>query len=131
MDIELHPTVSLQEGTFNVLVAPPEMLIQAINTNQHIQQYKTLFVSGNFSRILGHLHRTHSGGTSSAIDARPGSMGRLCCHRSYLMYFLANVVMKAAHMNVPKMAWAPASHWETPCGRYPPYPGVAEVTMLK
>ncbi|HOT07986.1 MAG TPA: hypothetical protein PLI05_05470 [Methanotrichaceae archaeon] len=58
MDIELHPTVSLQEETFNVLVAPPQMLIQAINANQRIQQYKTLFVSGNFSQILGRLHRT-------------------------------------------------------------------------
>jgi len=27
----------------------------------------------------------------------------------YLMYFLANVVMKAAHMNVPKIASNPAT----------------------
>jgi hypothetical protein len=33
MQIEMHPAVSLLENTFNVLVAPVEMLVDAINSN--------------------------------------------------------------------------------------------------
>src|SRR5512136_773961 len=57
MEIELHPAVSLLEDTFNVLIAPPEMLVDAINNNLTIQCYKVLFVSGNYSRILSRLNR--------------------------------------------------------------------------
>jgi len=57
MEIELHPAVSLLEDTFNVLVAPPEMLVDAINSNLNLQRYKVLFVSGNYSRILSRLNR--------------------------------------------------------------------------
>jgi len=57
MDIELHPAVSLQENTLNVLVAPPELLIDAINSNLNLQRYKVLFISGNYSRILSRLDR--------------------------------------------------------------------------
>lgn len=57
MEIELHPAVSLLENTFNVLVAPPEMLVDAINSNLNLQRYKVLFVSGNYSRILSRLNR--------------------------------------------------------------------------
>jgi DNA polymerase I len=54
MEIELHPAVSLLENTFNVLIAPPEMLIDAIN---NLNLHKVLFVSGNYSRILSRLNR--------------------------------------------------------------------------
>jgi hypothetical protein len=57
MEVELHPAVSLLEDTFNVLVAPPEMLVDAINSNLNMQRYKVLFVSGNYSRILSRLSR--------------------------------------------------------------------------
>jgi hypothetical protein len=57
MEIELHPAVSLQQDTFNVLVAPVEMLVDAINTNPNLQRYQVLFVSGNYSRILSMLNR--------------------------------------------------------------------------
>jgi DNA polymerase I len=57
MEIELHPAVSLQEDTFNVLIAPVEMLVDAINSNLNLQRYKVLFVSGNYSRILSKLNR--------------------------------------------------------------------------
>jgi DNA polymerase I len=57
MEIELHPAVSLLEDTFNVLVAPPEMLADAINSNPNLQRYKVLFISGNYSRILSRLNR--------------------------------------------------------------------------
>jgi hypothetical protein len=57
MEIELHPAVSLLPDTFNVLVAPPELLAEAINTNPNLQRHKVLFVSGNYSRILSRLDR--------------------------------------------------------------------------
>ena len=57
MEIELHPAVSLQEDTFNVLIAPVEMLVDAINSNLNLQNYKVLFISGNYSRILSRLSR--------------------------------------------------------------------------
>lgn len=57
MEIELHPAVSLLQDTFNILVAPPEILVDAINTNPILQRYKVLFISGNYSRILSKLNR--------------------------------------------------------------------------
>jgi hypothetical protein len=57
MEIELHPAVSLTEETFNVLIAPVEMLVDALNSNLNLQRYKILFISGNYSRILTRLDR--------------------------------------------------------------------------
>jgi DNA polymerase I len=57
MQIGLHPAVSLLQDTFNVLVAPPELLVDAINNNSNLQRYKILFISGNYSRILSRLSR--------------------------------------------------------------------------
>jgi DNA polymerase I len=57
LTIELHPAVSLLQDTFNVLVAPPELLADAINNNLNLQRYKVLFISGNYSRILRKLNR--------------------------------------------------------------------------
>jgi hypothetical protein len=60
MEIELHPAVSLLEDTFNVLIAPVEMLVDAINNNLNLQRCKVLFVSGNYSRILSRLDRNYT-----------------------------------------------------------------------
>ena len=57
MEIELHPAISLLEETFNVLVAPVEMLVEALNSHLNLQRYKILFISGNYSRILSRLDR--------------------------------------------------------------------------
>jgi hypothetical protein len=57
MEIELHPAVSLLQDTFNVLIAPPEMLVDAINNNPNLQRHKVLLISGNYSRILSRLSR--------------------------------------------------------------------------
>jgi hypothetical protein len=54
MKIELHPTVSLLPETFSVLVAPVEVLAEALS-HQELQCYKTLSISGNSSRILSRL----------------------------------------------------------------------------
>jgi hypothetical protein len=57
MEIELHPAVSLLPETFNVLVAPVEMLVEALNSHLNLQLYKVLYVCGNYSRILSRLDR--------------------------------------------------------------------------
>ena len=57
MEIELHPAVSLLPETFNVLVAPVETLVKALNTHLNLQRYKILFICGNYSRILSRLDR--------------------------------------------------------------------------
>lgn len=57
MEIELHPAISLQEDTFNILIAPVEVLADAINTNLNLQRYEVLFISGTCSRILSRLNR--------------------------------------------------------------------------
>jgi hypothetical protein len=56
MEIELCPAVSLLPETFNVLVAPVELMAEAINSHPELQRYKILF-SGNYSRILSRLNR--------------------------------------------------------------------------
>jgi len=57
MEIELHPAVSMLPETFNVLVAPAEMMIEALNSHLNLQRYKVLYISGNYSRILSRLSR--------------------------------------------------------------------------
>ena len=57
MEIELHPAVSLLPETFNVLVAPVEMLVEALNSHLNLQRYKILYICGNYSRILSRLDR--------------------------------------------------------------------------
>jgi DNA polymerase I len=57
MEIELHPAVSLLPETFNVLVAPVEMLVDAMNRHLNLQRYKIIYICGNYSRILSHLDR--------------------------------------------------------------------------
>jgi hypothetical protein len=57
MEIELHPAVSLLPETFNVLVAPVELLAEALNSNPELQRHKIHFISGNYSRILSRLNR--------------------------------------------------------------------------
>jgi len=57
MEIELHPAVSMLPETFNVLVAPVEMLVEALNSHQNPQRYKILYICGNYSRILSRLDR--------------------------------------------------------------------------
>ncbi|MCJ7445480.1 MAG: hypothetical protein MUO26_13330 [Methanotrichaceae archaeon] len=57
MDFQLHPSISLHERTFNVLVAPRPLFIEMLNRNLDLQRFKVLFVTGNYSGILSRLHR--------------------------------------------------------------------------
>jgi hypothetical protein len=57
MDFELYPTIILRPRSFNALLAPKEMFIQALNRNLNLQRFKLLYVTGNYSGILTHLDR--------------------------------------------------------------------------
>jgi hypothetical protein len=67
MEIELHPAISLVEEIFNVLVAPAEMLVDALNSHLNLKRYKVLFVGSNYFRILSKLNRN-----ITELDVRRG-----------------------------------------------------------
>src|SRR5512136_1549799 len=57
MDFELYPTITLKSRSFNILHAPRELFIQALNRNLDLQRFKVLYVCGNYSGILSKLDR--------------------------------------------------------------------------
>jgi len=57
MDIELHPSITLQDRAWHILVAPLPMLTAALNRHLDLQRFEVLFVCGNYSRILSNLDR--------------------------------------------------------------------------
>jgi hypothetical protein len=57
MDFELYPTITLRPRSFNVLLAPREMFIQALNHNLNLQRFRVLYISGNYSAVLSRLDR--------------------------------------------------------------------------
>ena len=57
MDFELYPTIILRPRSFNALLAPKEMFVQALNRNLNLQRFKVLYVAGNYSAILSKLDR--------------------------------------------------------------------------
>ncbi len=52
MDFELYPTITLRSRSFNALLAPREMFIQALNRNLNLQRFRVLYVTDNYSAIL-------------------------------------------------------------------------------
>lgn len=59
MDFELHPAIPLRSSTFNLLISPVPMLVEALNEHLNLQRFQVLYVCGNYSRILSNLgHRT-------------------------------------------------------------------------
>ena len=57
MDFELHPAITLGFRAFHVLVAPVQMLVEALNSHLNLQRFEVLYVCGNYSRILSGLDR--------------------------------------------------------------------------
>jgi len=57
VDLDLHPAVSLSPQGFNALVAPVELLVQALDGQLWVQRFKILYICGNYSRILSRLDR--------------------------------------------------------------------------
>lgn len=82
MELDLFPPVSLREGTFNVLVAPEKMIIGALNGYLNLQRFKTLYISGNYSRVLSKLDRRFTD-----LDVR----------RSFTAYQLLTILEESHH----------------------------------
>jgi DNA polymerase I len=58
MEFDLCPSVTLQTGTFNAVVAPVDMFTASLNANKELQRFMFLYVSGNFSRVMTGINRT-------------------------------------------------------------------------
>jgi len=57
MDFELHPAITLGFRAFHILVAPVQMLVEALNSHLNLQRFEVLYVCGNYSCILSGLDR--------------------------------------------------------------------------
>ena len=57
MELELHPSVTMHTGTFNALVAPPELVLPALNGNPEFRRFLFLYVCGNYSGLLSGINR--------------------------------------------------------------------------
>ena len=57
MEFDLHPSITLQTGTFNALIAPEALAAGALNENRELQRFLFLYVCGNFSRLLPAISR--------------------------------------------------------------------------
>jgi len=82
MEFELHPSLTILPGAFHLLVAPPEMLIDALNAHLELQRFKVLYVPGNHSRILNGLNRRFTD-----LDVR----------RAFTAFQLMTVLQEAHH----------------------------------
>ncbi len=57
MDFELYLLIILRSRSFNALIAPRELFIQALNRNLNLQRFKVFYMTGNYSAILSRLDR--------------------------------------------------------------------------
>jgi hypothetical protein len=57
MDLNLLRDVTLQSGTFNAIIARVDTILGGINDNPTLERYTTLYICGNFSRILDGINR--------------------------------------------------------------------------
>ncbi len=55
MDFELYPIIALRSRSFNAIIAPREMFIQALNSHLNLQRFKVLYVCRNHSGIPSSL----------------------------------------------------------------------------
>jgi len=56
VELELHPTLEIQPGTFNILVAPIKPVIEALKNAIGRKRFLTLYVCGNYSRLLSKMN---------------------------------------------------------------------------
>jgi DNA polymerase I len=57
MQIEIRKGLSLQQGTYNAVISPENVMVAALNSNADLQRFLFLYVSGNYSRILNGISR--------------------------------------------------------------------------
>jgi DNA polymerase I len=56
MEITTH-SIYIQEGAFNVLIAPEEIALGIFNEHLELQNYLILYICGNYSALLSRLNR--------------------------------------------------------------------------
>lgn len=60
MELELHPSVVLESGTFGILIAPGEAIVPPLDRLlEELERFLVLYVCGNYSRLLSCIHRRH------------------------------------------------------------------------
>ena len=57
MEFELHPSVTLESGTFSVVTAPEELVLRGLNGTPALSRFLFLYVCGNYSRLLTGIRR--------------------------------------------------------------------------
>jgi DNA polymerase I len=57
MEFELHPSVTLESGTFSVVMAPEELVLRGLNSAPVLSRFLFLYVCGNYSRLLTGIRR--------------------------------------------------------------------------
>ncbi len=82
MEFELHPRIAVETGTFTLIMAPLPMMLEALNWCDALQQYATLYISGNYSQLLSGIHRTRQN-----LDVQRGFTG----------YQLLTILQEAPH----------------------------------
>jgi DNA polymerase I len=82
MEFELHPSVTLESGTFSVVTAPEELVLRGLNGTPALSRFLFLYVCGNYSRLLTGIKRR-----STHFEVR----------RSFTLYQLLTILREAHH----------------------------------
>lgn len=57
MDLRINDRHTFYPGRFVAIVCPVEQILKGLNSSPELERYTTLFISGNFSRILNGIGR--------------------------------------------------------------------------
>ncbi len=82
MEFELHPSVTLESGTFSVVTAPGELVLRGLNGTPALSRFLFLYVCGNYSRLLTGIHRR-----SAQFEVR----------RAFTLFQLLTILREAHH----------------------------------
>jgi hypothetical protein len=82
MEFELHPSVTLESGTFSVVMAPEELVLRGLNGTPALSRFLFLYVCGNYSRLLTGIRRR-----SAHFEVR----------RAFTLFQLLTILREAHH----------------------------------
>ncbi|HVN66307.1 MAG TPA: hypothetical protein VMT31_06815 [Methanomicrobiales archaeon] len=112
MEFELHPSVTLESGTFSVVTAPEELVLRGLNGTPALSRFLFLYVCGNYSRLLSGIRRR-----SAHFEVR----------RAFTLFQLLTII-REAHHTVLFLEHDPSLYEEEPlCASSPPDgPGIVQ-----
>jgi len=82
MEFELHPSVTLESGTFSVVTAPEELVLRGLNGTPALSRFLFLYICGNYSRLLSGIRRR-----SAHFEVR----------RAFTLFQLLTILREAHH----------------------------------